>query len=154
MITGIKTAEGFAVLSESRMRRGGTLGGDVPLVAAVPGLALGSEVGAHRESGDKEAYTVEGEVVIAYRVVVIGKRGWRGEDLELAEYRGKDRERMLGDDDSDGNAREDIIEVTEVGAEDIGLQDDDGEKAGVKKVIVESDEGEVAVLSMDDEMEG
>ncbi|EAQ90243.1 predicted protein [Chaetomium globosum CBS 148.51] len=152
VITGIKTAEGFSVSRESGVRRGGTLGADVPLAAAVPGLAVGAEVGGDREKGDEEAYAVEGEVVIAYRVVVVGKRGWRrGGELELVEYRGKGRERMLGDDDANAGDGEEMIEVTEAGSEDIGYEDDDGE-VSVKKAVVESEEGEVVVFSMEDEL--
>ncbi|KAH6637315.1 hypothetical protein F5144DRAFT_210970 [Chaetomium tenue] len=154
VITGVKTAEGFVVARESGVRHGGTLGTDVPLAAAVPALVVGAEVGGYEDKGDREAYTVEGEVVIAYRVVVVGKKGWRrGGELELAEYRGKDRERMLGDDDDDDDdsgAGEDMVEIMEAGAEDIGPVDDDGE-VSVKKVVVESEEGEVVVFSMDNE---
>ncbi|KAH6845819.1 hypothetical protein B0I37DRAFT_435328 [Chaetomium sp. MPI-CAGE-AT-0009] len=154
LITGVKTAEGFTVASESGVKKGGSLGGDVPLAAVVPGLAVGAEVGVGRERSEGEGYTVEEEVVIAYRVVVVRKRGWRGSELELAEFRGRDRERMLGDDEvGDGESGEDMIEVAEVGVEDIGIEGDDEEEVSIKKVVVESEEGEVVVLSMDDGME-
>jgi hypothetical protein len=50
---------------------------------------------------------------------------------------------------------EDMIEVAEVGVEDIGPEDDHDDREGVsvKKVVVEHEEGEVVVLSMDDGME-
>ena len=147
MITGVKTAEGFAVTSERGVKRGGSLGGDAPPAAVVPGLALGAEVGVNRETGEAEGYTVEGEVVIAYRVVVIRKKVWRRRELELGEYRGGDRERMLGDDE-DGESGENGIEVGEVRAEDIGGGDDE-EDVTVKQVTMESEEGEVILLNME-----
>ncbi|KAK3382919.1 hypothetical protein B0T24DRAFT_27653 [Lasiosphaeria ovina] len=152
MITGVKIAEGFTVSSGNGARKAGTVGADVPLVAVgAPGLSIGAEVGGVRERSEGEAYTVEGEVVIAYRVVVIRKHG-RG--LELDEYRDKDRERMLRDDDADGGESgeigADLVEVMDVGVGDVVSGDDDEEETDARQVVLEGEEGEVMILGVGD----
>ncbi|KAK4194188.1 hypothetical protein QBC40DRAFT_302354 [Triangularia verruculosa] len=150
MITGIKTAEGFTVNTETGVKKGGSLGGDVPIGGT--GVGIGAEVGVVREKGDGEGYTVEGEVVIGYRVLVVRRRGWRrGEgEVELGEYRSRERERMLGDEE-ENEEEEDGIEVGEGGVEDIGFESgDEDEDVALKTVVVDSDEGEVVVCSMGD----
>ena len=72
----------------------------MPLAAAeVAGVSVSAEVGGLTQKGREEWYTVDGEVVIAYRVLAIRKRVWRKNELNLDEDRGRDEERMLGDDD-------------------------------------------------------
>lgn len=153
MITGVKSAEGFTVSSENGASRDGTVGADVPLAAVgAPGLSLGAEVGGSRQRSEREAYTAEGEVVIAYRVVVIRKRGWRGWELELDEYRDKDIGRMLCDDDTGdgegGEVEEDLVEVMDAGAGDVFSGDDDDEETDAKQVVLEGEEGEVVVFGV------
>ncbi|KAK5656926.1 hypothetical protein OQA88_3448 [Cercophora sp. LCS_1] len=140
LITGVQTAVGFTVSSESGVKTGGTFGADMPILGAVA-VELGGEVGGLRERSEGESYTVEGEVVIAYRVLVVKKRGWKAE-LSLADYRARDRSRMLGDGEE-----EEEMEVAEVGIGDMGLDGDESEEE-VEKTVVESEEGEVAIFSM------
>ncbi|KAK0672559.1 hypothetical protein QBC41DRAFT_299500 [Cercophora samala] len=150
LIVGVKSAEGFKVWREGGVKRGVGVGGEVPLGVAGGGVDLGGEVAAGREVVEGEGYEVEGEVVIAYRVVVVKRRGWREKGVELGEYRGRDRERMLGDEEGDGDLDvEEGIEVAEMGLEG----EEDEEDMGVRRVVVESEEGEVVVLSVEDEVD-
>ncbi|KAK4159910.1 hypothetical protein QBC43DRAFT_246543 [Cladorrhinum sp. PSN259] len=157
LITGIKTAEGFTVSSESEIKKGGRVGADVPIPGGM-GAGIGAEVGVSRGRGGGEGYAVEGEVVIGYRVLVVKRRGWRTRgtgEVELGEYRGRERERMLGDDDDDDDdddydKEEDGIEVGEGAVEDIGFESDDEDVGATTTVVVDSEEGEVVVFSMGD----
>ncbi|KAK0647030.1 hypothetical protein B0T16DRAFT_353866 [Cercophora newfieldiana] len=127
LITGVQTAVGFTVSAESSTKRGGSLGADVPLASAVPGWEVGGGLAGSRERREGETYTVEGEVVIAYRVLVVKKRGWRAE-LSLADYRARDTSRMLGDGDDDEKKA--------------------GEDVSVGTLVFDSEEGEAVVFSM------
>ncbi|KAK4445203.1 hypothetical protein QBC34DRAFT_473149 [Podospora aff. communis PSN243] len=144
LVTGVQTAVGFTLSAESGVKKGGSLGAEVPLAAAVPGVEVGGEMGLARERSEGESFTVEGEVVIAYRVVVVRKRGWSRE-LSLADYRARDKSRMLGDDDE---MKKEEMEVGEVGSGDLGLEDDESGDAEVEKVLVDSEEGGAVVFSM------
>lgn len=153
MITAIKVAEeGFTVSTELAVNNGGSLGSDLPVGAIAGGLpvgvSVGAEIGGSRERSEGEAYTVEGAVVIAYRLVVIRKCGWRGRELELDEFRSGDRERMLGDDDGsdDGMEGDDGVEVMDAAVEDLGCDDDEDDEMNPGQVVLESDEGQVVVL--------
>lgn len=140
LITGVQTAVGFTISSESVVTKGGSVGADVPLASVVPGLELGGEVGGLRERSEEESYTVGGEVIIAYRVLAVKKRGWKRE-LSLADYRARDRSRMLGDEE-----KGEEMEASEVGMGDMGIHGDESEEE-VEKTVVESEEGEWAIFS-------
>ncbi|KAK3345894.1 hypothetical protein B0T25DRAFT_583187 [Lasiosphaeria hispida] len=142
LVTGVKVAEGFTVAREAGVRMGVGLGGGGPVV---PGLDVGGEVGGLRERGEAEGYGVEGEVVIGYKVLVVRRKGWKGEDMELEDYRTRNEGRMLGDtSDSDEELG---VDVTELLAEDLGTAD---EQLHVKRDIVDSEEGQVVVLAWHD----
>ncbi|KAK0716160.1 hypothetical protein B0H67DRAFT_554525 [Lasiosphaeris hirsuta] len=141
LVVGVKVAEGFTVARETGVRKGVGLGGDGP---AVPGVDVGGEVAGLSERGETDEYGVEGEVVIGYRVLVIRRKGWKGEAMELEEYRTRNEGRMLGDD-SDGGEEEPGVDATELLAEDLDMENED---MSVKRFIVDSEEGQAVVLSV------
>ncbi|KAM7210131.1 hypothetical protein V8F06_014487 [Rhypophila decipiens] len=179
MVTAVKVADGgFTVSTERVTSKDVSVGGDLPVGAVAGGLpvgvSMGAEAGGSRASSETDEYTVEGEVVIAYRVVVIRmkrrwlwRRGGKEEDLgglDLDEFRSGDRERMLGDgdddddddDDSDGGGvdkcEDGEVEAVDVAVEDLGCENDDNEEeeeeeeTNARRLVLESDEGEVVVL--------
>lgn len=87
-MSGVKIARDLAVAVETRTQRGTSLGGE----AAVPGLqdlaSAGAHAGAGRSGGMTVGATHTGDVVFAYQVHEVSRRGkkvsvWESDDALL-----------------------------------------------------------------------
>lgn len=88
MVTGLKIARGFRVVSGRRrtVRVGGEgeVGGEV-----VHGVGVGVDVGAGREEDVQLAMRSGQDIVFAYQLHVIAHKGWRGRDVDVGVYKPK-----------------------------------------------------------------
>ena len=123
MITGLKIAEGFSLSSNSTVKRGGKLGADVP-VPAVQGLSVGFETSASKKESRGDSFKIDHEIVLAYRLLRISRKGWKDRKLVFDEYRSKAALLRSGGDD--GEWGEDF-EVSEASANETSEADEEAD---------------------------
>lgn len=103
IVTGLKIAVGLRVSSSLTTRRGANLGANPGGVLAATGIPVtaDAEIGGSTERMESLRLQVQGEVVLAYKLVKISRRGWRqSRALRMNEHSLSAIGRMLGDDDS------------------------------------------------------
>lgn len=77
IVSGLKIAKGLQFAGDRSRNQGIHLTGNV---TAVPQVGLGGEIAGSRTKGEKDAYTMDHDVVLAYQLLMM-KRSWTGEDV-------------------------------------------------------------------------
>lgn len=130
MISGLKITVGLRVSSSETSERSMELGANPAGILSAGGLpvSVDAEVGASKGRVAGMNFTVEGEVILAYRLLRISPRGWSRRKLELDEYQSSDSGRMLSVDKE--KKAEERVEVEISEAHEADVLPDAGESRG------------------------
>lgn len=109
LITGIKIAQGFSFSSNVDVQHNGNIGADIP-VPGFEGIAASFDVAGSLGDSHGDSFKAGNEVVLAYRLLKISRKGWKERRLAFEEYRSKSA--FLGADEDNENWG-DEIECTE-----------------------------------------
>ena len=138
MISGLKVAEGFSVSSEAKRHRGG----NGKLSAAItPQVSVGVDAGMSTDRGEKDSFDAGQDVVIAYQLLRISRKG---RDFEVIEHHPKAA--FLGDEDNEAERSEDV-EIDTATADDLREVDED---VVLEEVVADDDSISVYIVSMED----
>jgi len=91
MISGLKVAEGFSLSSEAITHRAGNVGGSA---AITPQVSLGVDSGVSGVRGEKDSFLSEENIIVAYQLLKILRKG---RAIEISEHHPKAG--FLGDED-------------------------------------------------------
>lgn len=86
MVTGLKIAKGFRLVSEIASTREGNVGASAPVVDQV---SLGAKVGFSKGKTVEESLVAGSDIVFAYQLHVIAEKGWRHKRVEADLYEPK-----------------------------------------------------------------
>ncbi len=87
LISGIKIARGFAASQvESRLH---VAGAGATAAVASTGISVGLDASQSRNSRAGDSFQAGNDVVLAYKLLVVARKGWRSRELVLDEYRPK-----------------------------------------------------------------
>ncbi len=116
LITGIKIAEGLSLSKSRTSRHGAASGLNVPLFMGLD-VSASLEASVAREKWHDTSFKMEQQVVLAYQLLRIARKGWRERRLEMETYRPKAA--FLGaEEDEDGDLDEEL-EISRVSLSDI-----------------------------------
>lgn len=138
MISGLKVAEGFSLSSEATAHHAGNLGG---LAAITPQVSIGVDAGVSGVRGEKDSFYSGEDIIIAYQLLKI----WRkGRAIEISEYHPKAG--FLGHEDKRSELS-DEIETGTVTAADLSEVDED---VVLEEVMVNEEGISLYIASMQD----
>lgn len=152
MITGLKITVGLRVSSSQRSERSAELSANPAGLLSAQGMPVSMDAGVSAFTGRGEgmSFTVEDEVILAYRLLRISPRGWRRRELQLDEYRSSDMGRMLSADEEKKPEERVEIDVVEANEADVLPDADQGGYGGLSidlKVTTILAEDDLVVLS-------
>ncbi|KAM3440298.1 hypothetical protein MY4824_002287 [Beauveria thailandica] len=88
LITGIKVAEGFSLSSSRTAQRGSAAAADAPVIALLD-ASVSLEASMARKRWHDTSFTMDHQVILAYQLLRIARKGWRERRLDVDEYRPK-----------------------------------------------------------------
>ncbi|KAH8881811.1 hypothetical protein GQ53DRAFT_886754 [Thozetella sp. PMI_491] len=140
MITGIKIAEGLSLYASYTAQQDASVSGEMPIPAA-PGISVGLNTQVSTKRLQEDSFTATGDVVLAYRLLKICRKGWQKRRTVASEYR--PRSAFLGDLTVE-DEWSDEIEVGSAAVADIseaGVEED----LSLREVLVERDGNETVI---------
>lgn len=138
MISGLKVADGFSVSSEAKRHRGGSGGVSA---AITPQVSVGVDSGRSTDRGEKESFDAGQDIVIAYQLLKISRKG---RDLNVSEHHPKAA--FLGDEDNEPELSEEV-ETDTVTADDLREVDED---VVLEQVVADDDSISVYIASIEE----
>lgn len=86
MITGLRIAKGFRLLSEVASKREGSVSVSAPITDQV---SLGGGMGLSHKDAVRESFLSGNDIIFAYQLHVIAQKGWRNKRVEAIVYESK-----------------------------------------------------------------
>jgi hypothetical protein len=143
VVTGVKIAKGLRYINKRTADKGASLGAQGRVSQRV---SVGGNLEGETGGEDIENYTVKGDTILAYRLHIIKKEGfrWLGErDFEVKTLNPGQAGFMNRNEQSE----EVEVEVGEVTAQDVKYFAEDEEYGVVEETILEDEEGQWCLLS-------
>lgn len=128
MVSGVKIAKNFGGKKESAKKIAASAegGGSVPTVSG--DVAIGAKAAGSRNGEERDEWVIEGDVVIAYQLLIIELKRFPNKKLLVDEYTPKAAFLGLRDNsqsETDGNDDQYEISYREAFARDLGTEDED-----------------------------
>ncbi|KAL6851297.1 hypothetical protein ACO1O0_008425 [Amphichorda felina] len=144
LVTGVKLARGLSVRTEAQRSVGGSVGTSLPIGLEAVGVTAGAEVGTERRAGMESSFRgAEGEdVVFAYQVHVVKRRGWSGESVTVDGLH--PREGLLHDEEEQEQKEDESAVIVPGTVEDLQAAAEDLEMELKSEELVD-DEGNAYV---------
>ncbi|EOD50532.1 hypothetical protein UCRNP2_2694 [Neofusicoccum parvum UCRNP2] len=133
VVTGLKIAEGFELSSEVETKRAIRAGGSAAVTADV---SVGVQAGGSRTRKEGDSLRAGNDIVLAYQLLKIARKGWRGKAIAVDEFYPKSGF-LADEEDQDGHK----IEVEPGLVTQAELSQDLGEEKSIRGIEVEGNEG-------------
>ncbi|KAK7981474.1 hypothetical protein PG996_009167 [Apiospora saccharicola] len=150
MITGLKTARGFAVRKELTKSYKVSLEGTATVPVPIGSVDVGASISHGKSKGNSDSWSTEGDIIFAYQLLKIEWKGWKEKRLRVDEFIHKQQFLSTSDEDSsdegDHTDDDDALVGTEIAAWAVATPDLKAVAEWGLVTIVEDDRVSVTIV--------